>query len=79
VTILFVSKILLRLHHILCFSPPLFPRALSVASQPSRGDVGVLPAAEDDSTDYFTRVIGLPGDRIQMIDGVLHINESPSA
>src|SRR5213594_1470029 len=32
---------------------------------------------KDDSTDYIKRVIGLPGDRIQMIDGVLHINGQP--
>ena len=32
---------------------------------------------KDDSTDYIKRVIGLPGDRIQMIDGLLHINGVP--
>ncbi len=31
----------------------------------------------DDSTDYIKRVIGLPGDRIQMIEGLLHINGEP--
>ncbi len=31
----------------------------------------------EDSTDYIKRVIGLPGDRIQMIDGLLHINGQP--
>src|SRR5882762_6196733 len=30
-----------------------------------------------DLTDYVKRVIGLPGDRIQMIDGLLHINGAP--
>ena len=34
----------------------------------------VFRLPRDDSTDYIKRVIGLPGDRIQMIDGVLHIN-----
>ena len=32
---------------------------------------------KDDSIDYIKRVIGLPGDRIQMIDGLLHINGVP--
>ena len=37
----------------------------------------VFRLPKDDSTDYIKRVIGLPGDRIQMIDGVLHINGTP--
>ncbi len=31
----------------------------------------------DNETDYIKRVIGLPNDKIQMIDGVLHINGTP--
>ena len=37
----------------------------------------VFRLPKDDSTDYIKRVIGLPGDRIQMIDGMLHINGKP--
>jgi signal peptidase I len=47
------------------------------ASPPDRGDVVVFRLPKDDSTDYIKRVIGLPNDRIQMIDGVLHINGQP--
>ena len=37
----------------------------------------VFRLPRDDSTDYIKRLIGLPGDRIQMIDGLLHINGQP--
>ncbi len=44
---------------------------------PARGDVVVFKLPRDDKTDYIKRVIGLPGDRIQMINNVLHINGAP--
>ena len=58
------------------FSPPLFSGRI-LGSSPSRGDVVVFRLPRDDSTDYIKRVIGLPGDRIQMVDGVLNINGVP--
>jgi signal peptidase I len=48
-----------------------------VGSDLHRGDVVVFRLPKDDSIDYIKRVVGLPGDRIQMIDGVLNINGEP--
>ena len=58
------------------FSPPLFSGRI-FGSEPTRGDIVVFRLPKDDSTDYIKRVIGLPGDRIRMIDGLLHINGQP--
>lgn len=62
--------------HSIPFSPPLFEGRV-FGSAPKRGDIAVFKLPKDNSTDYIKRVIGLPGDRIQMIDGLLHINGKP--
>ncbi len=46
-------------------------------SEPERGDVVVFRLPRDTSIDYIKRLVGLPGDRIQVIGGVLHINGEP--
>src|SRR3954467_14804701 len=60
-------------HFSLPLSPPLFPGRI-FGSEPKRGDVAVFRLPRDTSVDYIKRVIGLPGDHIQMIGGLLHIN-----
>src|SRR5215218_1769389 len=62
--------------HSIPFSPPVFNGRIW-ASEPKRGDIAVFKLPKDNSTDYIKRVIGLPGDKIQMIDGILHINGQP--
>jgi signal peptidase I len=46
-------------------------------AEPKRGDVLVFKLPTDNSTDYIKRCIGLPGDKVQVIHGVLHINGEP--
>ncbi|HVB90054.1 MAG TPA: signal peptidase I [Beijerinckiaceae bacterium] len=55
------------------FGLPLFKGRI-FGSPPKRGDVAVFKLPSDDSTDYIKRVIGLPGDKIQMKLGRLYIN-----
>jgi signal peptidase I len=71
---LFVSKYSYGYsHYSFPLSPPLFSGRI-FASQPHRGDVVVFRLPKDDSVDYIKRLIGLPGDHIQMKDGMLYIN-----
>lgn len=57
------------------FSPcPISGRVLG--SEPERGDVVVFRHPTR-NVDFIKRLIGLPGDKIQMVGGVLHINGAP--
>ncbi len=58
------------------FSAPLIPGRL-FASQPERGDVVIFKAPPANDTDYIKRVIGLPGDTLQMLGGQLYLNGLP--
>ena len=55
------------------FAPPLFKGRIW-DDAPERGDIAVFKLPSNTKIDYIKRVIGLPGDRIQMIAGALYIN-----
>jgi signal peptidase I len=57
------------------FNAPLIPGRI-LAQLPERGDVVIFKHPVDES-DYIKRVIGLPGDRVQLVAGVVHLNGRP--
>jgi signal peptidase I len=62
------------------FSPPFsapLPSGRIFSTEPKPGDVVVFRVSKDQAVDYVKRVVGLPGDRIQMKQGRLYINDTP--
>ncbi|WP_298241185.1 signal peptidase I [uncultured Bradyrhizobium sp.] len=62
------------------YSTPFAPSFISgriLAADPAYGDIVVFRTAKDNSVDYVKRVVGLPGDRIQMRQGQLILNDRP--
>ncbi|MDI3306307.1 MAG: signal peptidase I [Acetobacteraceae bacterium] len=56
---------------------PSFGAGRILGSLPQRGDVAVFKLPRDPSQDYIKRIIGLPGDRIQVRHGLLYVNGNP--
>ena len=61
--------------HSFPFSPPFFSGRI-FNQKPSYGDLVVFKTPADNRTDYIKRLIGLPGDKIQFIDGDLFLNNN---
>jgi signal peptidase I len=61
-------------HHSILFSPPIFKGRI-LFNPPRRGDVIVFKLPSSGHIDYIKRLIGLPGDRIQVRQGRLYIND----
>ena len=61
--------------HSFPFSPPILSKRI-MFTEPERGDVIVFKTPADNRTDYIKRLIGLPGDKIQFIDGNLYLNSN---
>jgi signal peptidase I len=60
--------------HSLPFSIPLIPNKI-FSKIPNRGDVVVFKTPQDNRTDYIKRVIGLPGDKIKIVNGQIYLND----
>lgn len=56
------------------FGPPLFEGRIMERHSPERGDVIVFKLPKDNSTNYIKRLIGLPGDTVQVKGGELYLN-----
>ena len=74
---LFVSKYSYGFSkHSLPFSLPLIPGRI-FSKEPKRGEIAVFKTPEDNRTDYIKRIIGLPGDELELKNNLIYINNNP--
>ena len=72
---IFVSKYIYGYSkHSFPFSPNITDKRF-FSKSPKRGDLVVFKTPSDNRTDYIKRLIGLPGETIQFINGELFIND----
>lgn len=63
-------------NHTFPFAPNIMANRIW-STEPKQGDVVVFNNPKDEGKDYIKRLIGKPGDRIQMKQGILHVNGAP--
>ena len=74
---LFVSKLSYGYsRHSLPFGLPLFSGRI-LFTEPEVGDVAVFAYPRDNKTDYIKRIVGLPGDKVEVREGILYLNAEP--
>ena len=61
--------------HSFPFSPPVYNKRV-FSKEPIRGDLVVFKTPSDNRTDYIKRLIGLPGDIIQFVNGDIFLNNN---
>ena len=72
---LFVSKFAYGYSkHSFPFSPPIYNKRVFF-KEPKRGDLVVFKTPSDNRTDYIKRLIGIPGDTLQFINGDIFLNK----
>ena len=72
---LFVSKYSYGYsRHSLPFSPKIYSKRI-LGKTPNRGDVIVFKTPADNRTDYIKRLVGLPGDTVQIVNKDLYLND----
>ena len=72
---LFVSKFAYGYSkHSFPFSPPIYKKRVFF-KEPKRGDLVVFKTPSDNRTDYIKRLIGMPGDTLQFINGDIYLNK----
>tara|TARA_Y100001970_G_scaffold291657_1_gene429680 strand:- start:21855 stop:22586 length:732 start_codon:yes stop_codon:yes gene_type:complete len=73
---IFVSKFTYGYsNHSFPFSPSFLFKGRILSSEPKYGDLIVFKTPADNRTDFIKRLVGLPGDKIQFINGNLFVNE----
>ena len=48
-----------------------------IIGEPELGDIVIFKTPEDGKTSYVKRVIGLPGDQVEIVDGIVYVNDKP--